>query len=110
MSYTILGVTLIVMGSVFEGLGQVFLKKSSMHERRRILWLVLGMVLLGGEVFLYMASLRFVPVGVAFALGGLSFVTVTIFARIILHERILFMRWVGVILILFGAGMIVAYV
>jgi undecaprenyl phosphate-alpha-L-ara4N flippase subunit ArnE len=110
MSSAYLGVALVIFGTVLEGLGQVFLKKSALHPAARVLWLGLGISLVAAEALLYMMALRFLPVSVAFAIGGLSFVTVAIFARLILHEHIAPPRWVGVLLILGGASLIVANV
>jgi len=108
MSFTAIGITLVVASTMVEGFGQVFLKKSALDVLRRRSWILLGVAVLTVEVMLYSGALRFLSVSTAFPLTSLSFVMVTVLSRWLLGEAIAFKRWLGVGLILVGTILIVA--
>jgi len=108
MSPTAFGVLLVVVSTMVEGLGQVSLKKSSLDTRRRLGWILLGIVILMVEIVLYSGALRFLAVSTAFPLTSLSFVMVTLLSRWLLGEEVAPLRWVGVGLILVGTSLVVA--
>ena len=58
---------------------------------------------------LYTFALQVMAVGIAFAISGLSFATVTVLARWLLKEHVTMTRWIGVALIVSGATMVAAY-
>ncbi len=109
MTPTIVGVLLVVACTVFEGIGQIFLKKSVLEAARRHIWIALGICFLTLEVLIYSGALRFLAVSIAFSVSSLSFVTVTVLSMWLLRERITRTRWIGVVLILVGTSLIVAY-
>ena len=109
MSDTAIGVLLVVISTMVEGFGQVFLKKSAIDPQRRRAWILVGVAILIVEVVLYSAALRFLAVSTAFPLTSLSFVMVTVLSRFMLGEVIAPRRWIGVALILLGTTFIVAH-
>ena len=108
MSPTAFGVLLVVVSTMVEGLGQTSLKKSSLDGKRRLRWILLGVVILMVEIVLYSGALRFLAVSTAFPITSLSFVMVTLLSRWLLGEQVAPLRWVGVGLILVGTSLIVA--
>ena len=109
MTATAIGVFLVVVSTMVEGFGQVFLKKSALEIARRRFWILLGVVILSIEVVLYSGALHFLAVSTAFPLTSLSFVMVTVLSHWLLGEIITPKRWLGVGLILIGTTLIVAH-
>jgi drug/metabolite transporter (DMT)-like permease len=109
MTATAIGVLLVVVSTMVEGFGQVFLKKSALESLRRRFWILLGVSVLIVEVLLYSGALHFLAVSTAFPLTSLSFVMVTVLSRWLLGEVITPKRWIGVGLILIGTTLIVAH-
>ena len=108
MSPTALGVLLVVVSTMVEGFGQIFLKKSALDVARRHHWILLGVGVLIVEVVLYSGALRYLSVSTAFPITSLSFVMVTLLSRWLLGESVTPLRWTGVGLILIGTSLIVA--
>lgn len=109
MAVSMVGVLLVAVCSVVEGLAQVFYKKSSLAEAGKRRWVVYGTLLFAVEAALYTVALRFLDLSIAYPLGALSFVAVTLFSQWMLRERINGRRWTGVLLILAGAAMVVMH-
>ena len=109
MSATAIGVLLVVVSTMVEGFGQVFLKKSALEAMRRRLWILLGVMVLTVEIVLYSGGLRLLAVSTAFPLTSLSFVMVTVLSHWLLGEVITPKRWIGVGLILIGTTLIAAH-
>ena len=108
MSETTIGVLLAMLCTIVEGFAQTFFKKSALapaHARR---WVGLGLALYGGEVLLYTVALQFLDVSTAYPIGSLSFVAVTVLSQVLLHENVNRTRWIGVVLIIIGAALVVA--
>ena len=110
MSPTAFGVLLVVVSTMVEGFGQIFLKRSALEAARRRYWILLGVGVLLVEVLLYSGALRFLAVSTAFPLTSLSFVIVTLLSRWLLKEHVTPLRWFGVGLILIGTSLIVGSV
>jgi drug/metabolite transporter (DMT)-like permease len=108
MSPTAFGVLLVVVSTMVEAFGQIFLKKSSVDVERRRRWILIGVAVLMAEIVLYSGALRFLAVSTAFPITSLSFVMVALLSRWLLGEEIAPLRWVGVGLILVGTSLIVA--
>ncbi len=108
MTATAIGVCLVMISTMVEGFGQVFLKKSALQAARRRFWILLGILVLIVEVLLYSGGLHFLAVSTAFPLTSLSFVMLTVLSHWLLGERITPKRWIGVGLILIGTALIVA--
>jgi len=109
MNTTLIGVLLVMLCTMFEGIGQIFLKKSAIEAARRRVWIALGICFLTLEVTMYSGALHFLAVSVAFSVSSLSFVTVSLLSSWLLHEKVRRTRWIGVGLILVGTSLIVAY-
>jgi drug/metabolite transporter (DMT)-like permease len=109
MSPVAFGVLLVVVSTMVEGFGQIFLKKSALDAARRHLWILLGVAVLIVEVLLYSGALRFLAVSTAFPITSLSFVMVTLLSHWLLGEKVTPLRWAGVGLILIGTSLIVAH-
>jgi len=107
-----LGVSIVLACTVIEGFAQVFLKLSAMPAAvgvARYGWITLGIGFYVFEISLYTLALRLLSVSTAFAIGSLSFVTVTVLAAWLLRERVTATRWAGIVLILAGVTLIVAH-
>ena len=105
MNRTVLGLGLILVCAVIEGLAQISWKTASVQPDRSRLWIGVGVVAYGTEIALYTLALTVVDVSVAFAMGSLSFVSVAILSRLLLGERISWMRGAGLMLILTGVAL-----
>jgi len=60
------------------------------------------------RALVYSVSLRFLAVGVAFAVDALSLVTITLTSMWLLRERVARMRWTGIGLIVIGVILVAA--
>lgn len=109
MSSLVIGTALVMMSALVEGLGQTLLKKSWLDLRRRTMWIAIGIIFLVLDIVFYSGALWFLPVSTAFPISGLSFVTAVIFSWWLLWETVTPKRWAGVVLIVAGASLIVAY-
>ncbi len=107
MSGAMIGVILAVGATVLEGIAQTFLKLAFLH-RHRHLWTAAGIAVFGIESLVYTAALKDLAVSVAYPIGALSFVVVTLLSRFWLKEEVDRTRWLGVLAILAGATLIAA--
>jgi undecaprenyl phosphate-alpha-L-ara4N flippase subunit ArnE len=110
MTPALLGVILVVVSTVMEGFAQIFLKKSALRAVGRAGWIVLAILFFAFEAVFYTGALRVLAVSAAFTVSSTSFVVTTILSAWLLRERITATRWAGVLLIIVGASLIVAYV
>ena len=108
MGQTAIGVFLVVICTLLEGVGQVFLKKSVLGAVRWYLWISCGVVILLLETVIYSHALRFLDVGAAYAISSLNLISVTFMSRWLLREKVTRTRWIGVCLIFIGVGLVVA--
>jgi multidrug transporter EmrE-like cation transporter len=108
MSTTGVGVILVVVCAFIEGFAQVALKLSVLEPARRFIWIGGGVVLFIIRALLYSVSLRFLAVGVAFAVDALSLVTIALTSMWLLRERVTRMRWIGIGLIVVGVVLVAA--
>jgi drug/metabolite transporter (DMT)-like permease len=106
MTPTHFGIGLVIAATLIEGFAQVFLKKAALAHTGKTSWRVLGFAFFGIEGLVYTWSLRFVAVSVAFPLGSLSFVAVTLLSQCLLRENVDRNRWIGIVLILAGASLV----
>ena len=109
MTPTHFGILLVLLATAIEGFAQVFLKKAAHVRVGKGAWRVLGFASFGVEAVVYTWSLRFLAVSVAFPLGSLSFVAVTLLSQCLLHERVDRTRWIGIVLILIGASLVAGH-
>ena len=108
MGQTTIGVLLVVICALLEGVAQVFLKKSVLGAVRWYLWISFGVAILLVEKIIYSQALLFLDVGAAYAIGSLNLISVTFISRCLLREKVTRMRWIGVCLIFIGVGLVAA--
>jgi undecaprenyl phosphate-alpha-L-ara4N flippase subunit ArnE len=109
MSATAPGVFLVAICALLEGLGQVFLKKSAISAARSHLWIALSIATFIPNALVYTKALLLLDVSIAYPLGSLSFISVTLLSKWLLQEKVTTMRWAGVCFILFGVSLVVAH-
>lgn len=102
MSVSMDGLLLVLVSTTLEGFAQVFLKKSTFAGSSRLLWLGLGVIAFFTEAVTWTGALRTLDVSIAFPMGSLSFVNVTILSRLLLRETVAWSRWLGVAFIIAG--------
>ena len=108
MGQTTIGVLLVVICALLEGVAQVFLKKSVLGAVRWYLWISFGVAILLIEKVIYSQALLFLDVGAAYAIGSLNLISVTFISRCLLREKVTRMRWIGVCFIFIGVGLVAA--
>ena len=108
MGQTTIGVLLVVICALLEGVAQVFLKKSVLGAVRWYLWISFGVAILLIEKVIYSQALLFLDVGAAYAIGSLNLISVTLISRCLLREKVTRMRWIGVCFIFIGVGLVAA--
>lgn len=108
MGQTAIGVLLVVICTLLEGVGQVFLKKSVLGAVRWYLWISFGVLIMLLEAALYTKALLFLDVGAAYAISSLNLISVTFMSQYLLREKVTKTRWIGVCLIFIGVGLVVA--
>ena len=108
MTLALVGVLLVILCSVIEGVAQVFFKKSAMVPKRRTAWVWAGVALFIVQALIYTGALQFVEVSTAFPIGSIGFVIVAILSQRMLNEPVTGERWVGIALIVAGVGLLAA--
>jgi drug/metabolite transporter (DMT)-like permease len=108
MARTAIGVLLVIICTLLEGVGQVFLKKSVLGVVHWYLWISFGSAILVLEAAIYTKALLFLDVGAAYAISSLNLISTTLMSRCFLREKMTRMRWIGVWLIFIGVGLVVA--
>lgn len=101
------GVAFAIAATIFEGTAQVFLKLASRGVHGfswGFFWTATGLVTFAAEALVYSLALRSLSVGIAYPIGALSFVFVTLLSQWWLGERVDRTRWAGVLLIILGTA------
>jgi multidrug transporter EmrE-like cation transporter len=118
VSFRGLGLSFVVASVVFEACGQILFKQAAelngdgMSPRAllRTVWrnqhIGAGIFCFIIETILWTLALSYLPVSIAFPAGSLCFVVVAVFSRIVFHEQVDFMRWIGITLILGGVTLV----
>ncbi len=109
MTQTAIGILLVMLASLIEGIGEIFFKKSRLQRQRQVFWVLLGVSVFVVQMSVYTAALRFMNVGAAFAIATLSFVFVALLSKLVLREEVTPVKWLGIGLIVAGSGLIGAY-
>jgi multidrug transporter EmrE-like cation transporter len=122
-SLSLISLALLVVSVAFAIAGQLTLK-SAMDEIGRIgraevrapmdtlvraakeprLWI--GLVLFAVSALFWLIILSRVPLSVAYPFVGMSYVLIVLFARLVLHEHVPVMRWVGVAVVAVGIAVV----
>jgi drug/metabolite transporter (DMT)-like permease len=108
MGQAAVGVLLVVICAMLEGVAQMFLKKSVLGKVRWFLWISIGVVILLIEKVIYSQALLFLDVGAAYTISSLNLISITFMSRCLLREKVTRMRWIGVCLIFIGVGLVAA--
>lgn len=69
-----------------------------------LLWI--GLFLFGVSAVFWLVVLSHVPLSVAYPVVGLSYILIVGFSRFVLHESVPMMRWLGVLVVAIGIGVI----
>lgn len=104
MTATTIGVLLVVLCGIIEGIAQVFFKKSALAPHGKRLWIGAGIVLFILQALIYTGALRLVEVSTAFPIGSIGFVVVAILSQRFLGEPVTRERWTGIVLITLGVA------
>lgn len=104
-----LGVLLVILCAIIEGVAQVFFKKSALVATRKTRWIGAGVVLFVLQALIYTGALQFVEVSTAFPIGSIGFVIVALFSQRMLNEPVTRARWIGVGLIILGVSLLAAH-
>lgn len=109
MSAVTLGVLLVLLSGVIEGVAQVCFKKAAMAAGRRRGWIGAGIALFVAQALLYTGALDLVELSTAFPILSIGFVVVTVLSRGLLREPVTRERWIGVALIMAGVALLGAH-
>src|SRR5258708_17726761 len=109
MTGAVIGVALVILASIIEGVSQMFFKKSALVATAKNRWIVLGVALFIVQALIYTGALRFVEVSTAFPIGSIGFVIVAILSQRFLNERVTGTRWIGIVLIIVGVTLLAAH-
>ena len=101
-----IGVGLVILASIIEGVSQTFFKKSALVAVRRKAWVAGGIALFIVQALIYTGALRFVEVSTAFPIGSIGFVVVALLSQRFLAEPVTGTRWTGVVLITLGVAVL----
>lgn len=69
-----------------------------------LLWV--GLLLFGVSAVFWLVVLSHVPLSVAYPVVGLSYILIVGFSRFALHESVPALRWIGVLIVALGIGVI----
>lgn len=108
MTAALLGTLLAITCAGVEGLAQVALKQSTRQPWRRPGWIAVGVALFALEAILYTAALQRLDVSIAYSLGALSFVAVSLLSAFLLRESVPVLRWLGIACIVAGCAVLAA--
>lgn len=120
---SVVSIVLLIVSVVFAIAGQLTLK-AAMREIGRIgarevsdfgetlkrasteprLWV--GLVLFGVSALFWLVVLSRVPLSVAYPFVGVSYILIVLFARLFLHEHVPTIRWIGVLVVALGIGIV----
>jgi undecaprenyl phosphate-alpha-L-ara4N flippase subunit ArnE len=100
------GLLLAMLCTVLEGIAQVALKKASAGGRWHWYWTGAGLLIFALEALIYTVVLQMLAVSVAYPIGALGFVMVTLMSKWCLQEKICGSRWFGVGMIISGAALV----
>lgn len=101
-----LGTLLAISSAGVEGVAQVALKQSTRRPGSRSTWIALGIALFAVEAVLYTAALQRLDVSIAYALGALSYASVSVFSAVLLSESVPVLRRLGIGCIVAGCSLL----
>ena len=108
MTMVTIGVLLVVLCGIIEGVAQLFFKKSALAVEKKRSWVGAGIVLFILQALLYTGALQFVEISTAFPIGSISYVVVAVLSQRHLKEPVTRARWFGICLIMAGVTLLAA--
>ncbi len=99
------GVSFALCSAFFESFAQVCLKNGATANSGGLAgkyWIILGILLFICEASAWTLALHQIDVSIAYPIGSLSFVGITIISTLWLKEKVSNKRWLGVLLIISG--------
>jgi drug/metabolite transporter (DMT)-like permease len=106
MTTAALGMALVVVCGILEGIAQVFFKKSALAAARKSFWVASGIVFFVAQAILYTGALQFVEVSTALPVTSVGFVIVAVLSQRFLGEPVSGARWIGIGLIVAGVALL----
>jgi undecaprenyl phosphate-alpha-L-ara4N flippase subunit ArnE len=106
MTGALLGIALVVLSAVIEGVAQMFFKKSALAAARKHVWVAAGVGLFIVQALIYTGALRLVEVSTAFPITSIGFIVVALLSQRFLGEPVTRSRWAGVLLITLGVALL----
>jgi drug/metabolite transporter (DMT)-like permease len=70
------------------------------------IWVDIGILLMIVQFLAFARALRMAPYSVVIPLRACSYIFTAVFALYILHEQVKPMRWVGILIVLFGVAIV----
>src|SRR5260221_14701986 len=102
MSVITIGVLLVMLCGIIEGVAQLLFKKSALDPAAKRRWVAAGVALFILQALVFTGALQFVEISTAFPIARISYVVVAILSRLDLEEPGTGGRWVGVVLVVVG--------
>ncbi|HEX9396339.1 MAG TPA: EamA family transporter [Burkholderiales bacterium] len=109
MSVITIGVLLVMLCGIIEGVAQLFFKKSALDPAAKRRWVAAGIALFILQALVYTGALQFVEISTAFPIASISYVVVAILSRLHLEEPVTGRRWIGVGLIMVGVTLLAVH-
>jgi uncharacterized membrane protein len=101
-------ITLMLLATFIAAIALIYLKKGSKNFNLDIIRqlhnknMIIGGLLFGASVFLYVWALRFERLSIMFSLNSLTYVWVALLSMKILKEKMNWHKWAGTMLIILG--------
>ena len=113
MTTQLWAIGLVVTAGLIGGLGPVYLKKGSSKIDIKNLetiyknwFLIIGLGIYGIGTILFIPALKGGELSILYPLIGLSYVWVIIYSICLLKEKMSFLKWLGIIIIIFGVSLL----
>jgi undecaprenyl phosphate-alpha-L-ara4N flippase subunit ArnE len=97
-----LSVTCDVSGQILFKIGADRPSTAFWRELLGNYWLLAGIAVYALEIFVWLRILALVPLSLAFSIGSLNVLGITLASRIILKETVGGIRWMGAVLVTIG--------
>lgn len=103
---------LVILGTLIGAFGPILLKKGSNKFNRNIFkqftnyYMILGFLLYGISTIIFIPALRGGELSVLYPLVALAYVWVCLLSIKFLNEKMNVLKWIGILLIIFGASFI----
>lgn len=112
MAAALWAIALVMLATLVGGFGPILLKKASRRRLSSIKslltnsYLIVGVCLYGIATVLFIAALRGGDVSTLYPFVSITFIWVSLLSVKILKEKMTFLKWAGIALIMLGVSMI----